>query len=939
MWFIGLIIGAFIGGTLEDIEGAVVGAAVGLLVGYVIGRMLDQKALLDRLQRLEARLDSFEQRLGDTELRRARIANEVLRADERAVEEPDAIAEPAGATPAPTADVPLPRVAPPTEPAYADLPDFDAMPASTSPRAYESARVDPTVSARPPAPPTGIAALPSMAWAWLTGGNTIVRVGVIVLFFGVAFLLKYAYDHTHIPPAVRVSVIALGGIALLVLGWRLRKKREGYALALQGAGIGVLYLTVFASLRLFALIEPGFAFALLIAICAASAWIALLQNAQSLAVLGFAGGFIAPILVSTGSGNYVALFSYYVVLNLGVLAISWKKAWRPLNLLAFVFTFAVSAMWGTRSFHPELWSTSQPFLAAFFLIYVLIPAFFARAAVAKTERYLDATLIFGLPIIAFGMQYALSRHFEFGPALSALAVSAIYFIAARMVRARHGQDLTLVTSSFAALAVGFATLTVPLAVDSGWTAAAWAIEGAALVWVGLRQGSVLQRAFGYALQLGAGAFFFHRIGFDFGAELIPVLNRSAFGFALLALAAFFTGWMTSRHHDKLKPVELVVPLVALAIGLLWWTSGGIVEIDRHVPRGYRYAVFLMFATVSCVAFEFLGRWALWTALRRAGLAIAPVAALVFVLLLMDHGFGSAFGHYFGLKMFWVWVIALGTHLWMLRRHDDELPRLIDALHTLGLWLLAAVAARELHFALTQMNAETSAWPIAIAILPATLLLGFISARGQRVTWPIAARWNAYLVWGCGGLAAGLAIWLIWITFTSTGEATPLPYVTLLNPLDLMVLSVLLAIVLWWRSFERMDAGALVSRNTTLRYGSPGVAAFIAANGILLRSIHHYADVPWTFYDLTSSMVVQSALSIFWTVLALTLMVLAHRWKRRVLWVVGAALLAVAVAKLFLIDLSNVGGIERIVSFVVVGILMLVVGYFAPVPPKAQQTTS
>ena len=86
-------------------------------------------------------------------------------------------------------------------------------------------------------------------------------------------------------------------------------------------------------------------------------------------------------------------------------------------------------------------------------------------------------------------------------------------------------------------------------------------------------------------------------------------------------------------------------------------------------------------------------------------------------------------------------------------------------------------------------------------------------------------------------------------------------------------------------------------------------------------------------ELERSVLAQASLSVFWSVLALALMVFAARTARRALWMVGAALMAVVVIKLFVVDLSNVGGIERIVSFIAVGLLMLVIGYFSPVPPR------
>jgi hypothetical protein len=95
-----------------------------------------------------------------------------------------------------------------------------------------------------------------------------------VLFIGVAFLLKYAAEHVTVPIELRLAAVALGGIVLLGFGWRLRASRTGYAMSLQGAAIGILYLTVFAALRLYQLLPASAAFGLLFWIAALSSFLA-----------------------------------------------------------------------------------------------------------------------------------------------------------------------------------------------------------------------------------------------------------------------------------------------------------------------------------------------------------------------------------------------------------------------------------------------------------------------------------------------------------------------------------------------------------------------------------------------------------------------------------------------------------------------------------------
>ncbi|NJD07746.1 MAG: DUF2339 domain-containing protein, partial [Methylococcaceae bacterium] len=163
---------------------------------------------------------------------------------------------------------------------------------------------------------------------WLFGGNTVLRIGALLLFLGLAFLLRYAAERVVVPVELRYAGVAFTAMALLGLGWRLRGRNAAYALMLQGTGVAVMYLTLFAAMRLHPLIPPGMALALMVLVTIASAILAILQDAVSLAAAAALGGFAAPILTSTGGGNHVALFSYFLLLNSGILAIAWFKAWR-----------------------------------------------------------------------------------------------------------------------------------------------------------------------------------------------------------------------------------------------------------------------------------------------------------------------------------------------------------------------------------------------------------------------------------------------------------------------------------------------------------------------------------------------------------------------------------------------------------------------------------
>jgi len=301
MWFVGLIVGAVLGalmGLLRDVETTVlIGAVTGLFLGLLFQKT--RSAVSERWKRdVEDALKELHRRL-------------------KAMESASRAGAPAAASPAPAADARAPETA-----AEVGRPEPAAAP--VAPEVSSEPEPDPVASSATVTPP--LPAEPSLLWRVLFGGNTLVRIGIVVLFFGVAFLVKYAAEHANIPIELRLAGVALGAIVLLGIGWRLRLTRPGYGLVLQGGGIGVLYLTVFAAFRIWQLLPPGIVLGLLVAMAVFSAMLAVLQDSRSLATVGVTGGFLAPVLASTGGGSHVMLFSFYALLNLGILCIAWYKA-------------------------------------------------------------------------------------------------------------------------------------------------------------------------------------------------------------------------------------------------------------------------------------------------------------------------------------------------------------------------------------------------------------------------------------------------------------------------------------------------------------------------------------------------------------------------------------------------------------------------------------
>ncbi len=793
-----------------------------------------------------------------------------------------------------------------------------------------SAVPTPSAAADVPPEPVPPSRAPNPVWAWITGGNLLTRVGVIALFVGVGFLLRYLAEFVTVPIGLRLAGVAAAGAALAVLGARLVRTRPGYGVSLEGAGMGVLYLTAFAALRLYDVLDPRMAFALLVAVSALTVFLAARADSQPLAGLAVAGGFLAPFLVATSAGEPALLLGYFLVLNVAVLALALVKSWRALNVLGFAFTFVLGAFWGHRFYRPEHFATVEPFLVAFFLFYLAIAILYARRAPLRAAQPVDGLLVFGVPLVGFALQAALLRDTRYGVAISAFALAALYALLAGVLRRRSEPGFPLLAQSFVVLAVIFLTTAVPFAVDPQWTTAWWALEAAAVYWIGCRQRQRLARGFALLLQLGAA------LAFVAGAPSAsgPLFMNAVFlGGILVALAALATAWAGDRHREDIGALEGRLPpfLVLWAIG--WWAAAGVLEIDRVVPAAGASHALLTYALASAAAALALAPALRWPRLVWFAAALLPAMGAVGLVDWDDNG--TTLLHYGWL----LWPAAWLVHAAFLRATDRALaapevvvgPRLawsVGALHATSAVAFVAWVAWEASEWTGRVSAPGSAWMPCAAVWPAVLYLVAMARLPADAPWPFSLHRHAYERSAATILATLACVWFVLANAFSPGGAPPLPYAPLANPLDLTLLAVVGTVFVW---AQRTARGALRTR-----YAWLGIALFILVNAIVFRTVHQWLGVPWRFNALSGSKVLQAALTLTWTVTALPLMLVATRRAIRPLWMVGAALLALVVGKLFLVDLAALSGLTRIVAFIGVGLLLLVIGYLAPLPPAAAQ---
>lgn len=498
----------------------------------------DETALRSELTALQQQIATLQSDVRAIEMRLVRLATQPATARamplddiRRYIHTPLPTAEPAPPPPTPDKE---------TDSVWAyDLPDVATTPATTPPKAQDKPAAARTVAPetaahyrpaqpainysepapRPAAPADNndndIANEPNPLTAWLSE-NLLLKTGIAILFLGLAFLLRYASARIHISIPLRYCAVAATAIVLGFVGWRLRNKRRYYALAVQGASLAILYLTTLAALKLHGLIPPTFAFILMVATTGLLVALAVVQDALILAQIALIGGLAAPILTSSGSNNYIGLFSYLALLNSGVALIARYKAWRSLNLIGFIGTTFIAGAWGSHYYQHSDYLAVQPFLIYHLVLYTLIVWLYARHRIDDADPptldnnaslhtmfsyylsgmqrigALDSALLIASALGFYTLQYHLVAWAQYGAAISALAFAAWYTVCALYVRSSDARLHTL-ASALAILAALFATTAIPLALDPRWTVSSWAIQAALVYTLAHRTRSPITR--------------------------------------------------------------------------------------------------------------------------------------------------------------------------------------------------------------------------------------------------------------------------------------------------------------------------------------------------------------------------------------------------------------------------------------------------------------
>jgi len=603
-----------------------------------------------------------------------------------------------------------------------------------------------------------------------------------------------------------------------------------------------------------------------------------------------------------------------------------------LNVISFVFTFVIASMWGYKAYRPEHFSTTEPFLIAFFLIYTLLAVFYALRKNSDVKNIVDGTIVFGTPLIAFALQAKLVENIQYGLAFSALALAFYYIFLAYFLNKRLGGEKRLITESFLSIGIVFATLTIPFAFESNITSALWALEGAAIVWIGARQKQWLARAFGLLLLVVASVIFI--LDLDVGLMSRLISRRDYLGSIILFVAILFAAYVLFKNKAQVSKYEFPFISHALLIsGMTIWLIFGLAQIMSLDIDHYYLATVLGFLALTMFGSTLASKWLEWPQLASVLHVYVPLLILLGLVIGVFIGHPTAEGGWLG------WPIAIAALYWCLYQFDKHDRRATDWMHVSGILITLIVVTWELGWRVERLAEWSQTWNWMIWGLLPSIALWCVCSYGPKNNWPILRHKTAYLKVSTTVMALFVLLWAFFMNVNGPGDPAPLSYIPFLNPADISTLVALLALVKYYQSITSNFEDKSLALNKVRASWLLFVGLFIWINAFVMRVIHFWKGVPYDLEVMLESQLVQATFSILWATIAVIIMVFSSKKLYRTTWMIGAGLIGAVVVKLFLVDLSNSGTVERIIAFIVVGVLLLLVGYFSPVPPKAAKKES
>ncbi len=878
--------------------------------------------VLQRLEQLERRVEELAQRVERVEQRTRPSAPAETPAPPRS--EPSASHDAIEAQPI----IPPPPMVPP-------LPEEVVARIAPAP-----AETPPPSEPVPPVSPVAAEAEAttfSATWEQLAGGKGALWVGSIATFFALAFFLAYTWQ--LLGDVVKLVLGFTAGATLLAFGEHSRKRVERwFSEGISGAGIAVLYLSIWAGAQRYHLFSFEISFALMAATVFLGVLLALRYDAMSLSVLATIGGFLTPVLLRSEGGASISpypLLTYVTVLNAGILAVSLYRQWRALVWLSFFATILLVLGWAVDNYQERFRWAVFAYVTLNFLLFLGCACFRSLAQRANTQAE-ELLLVFADTGVYTLAGYALvGEALGSYPSAFALVLAVLFGGLSVLAHQRAPHNLNL-RDSLGGIALFFLTIAIPMQLKQDWLVVGWSVQAAVLVVLGLRLNSPLLHRAGqivWALSLVALAVVVLTV--EASRHLLFFNER---GLPLLA-AVVATAWMAaeSRRTTALKD-ELAPWYSALAtLGGAWllaqetslaveWRSSRLGQAWQAVAM---YSVAIVWAVYAPLTY-WLGAKAsdLWV--RFGALLVATLAAALPVWAMASAPVDT-WAPFWNIRWFSTLLVSilLGTLAWMVTREQKRTTPeeaqafgYLTVLVSLLLWI-GLSAEVYLGFRAWRLSIDPQLWAVAawFALVALWSVLGALFVA-LGVTWDLLGM--RLLGYAAGG--AAVVVLLMYSLFTLPSSTVSPAWVPLWN-LRALAFAVSALAAVWIATTLRRHPSQSTSSEASLTGGIYALAVVVLLWGITQETYEAFY-----YWYVTGALrgdwqrVAQMAISLVWTLFGAVMLIVGIIRSLQPARLAALGLLGFTALKVFLLDLSFLDTPMRILSFGGLGLTLIAISW-------------
>ncbi len=763
--------------------------------------------------------------------------------------------------------------------------------------------------------------------------GTVVQTGIVLLLFGLVFLVRYAAVNQRFTVEAGLVATMVVGMILLIIGWRLIRKKRAYALMLQGGSVAILFTCLFLSTEVYSLFPVFVSFATMICLSVLAGLLAVQYDTRETALIGMGGGFAAPLLSPVTSEQLTFLFLYYLILVVGIFAVSRLRSWRVLQLLSCIFIIFVAVFIGRTEEITQARAQLEPFLLLFFLFYSMTEIMTAQKREAAWGDGMDLTLTLGPPLACIAFQAALSYPAAMQLFSITLALLTVYYAATAYCLQRFAAErLALLVQTCIYLAFFCGNLLIFYETSFLVTTLVYNAEAVCWVWIATRKKQKFTFWLGFILlplaflPLTVAYYEDAQLIFQSNPFLILPVGLSFF------LAPFLCALLGAQAKESLQLLDKKIVNGLLLWSLCVWLAGGASAVVKTMPIEWAPGLLLLLISFSFGFLRFLAQRLSWKFPDQICdgygilLSVFAIAHLRYAVKYPEN-----ISLIFLCSSSLSWIISLSTHYALLFIDTLQTGPFFRTLnHRLGIWLIGFLLIVQMYSAVIFYLHPGPVWLSSFFGMFTGCWILTLLLFGQKLRWPVRRYPLDYQ--GYGVLPFALFVWGWTLNAClSLGDPAPLIYIPLLNPLELAQGTCLAALFVWARALKRpalqaVPLPSVVKNNMGIAlYGTLALCLTL----MIARTVCYYTDIAFSADGILFSSFFQTIISIIWSAVAFFIMLISVRSNQQRVNALGTMLLFLVAAKLFLVDIHLSREIERICSFMWVGGIMLLAGYFIP----------